>query len=872
MKSYLQRLAHVFVREVGDTLPQYTFVFPNHRAGLFFRRYLSESIESPLFAPKVQTINECFAELSDLRLADPLTLLVRLYALYAQQRPNAEPLEQFLHWGRMMLSDFSEIDNHLVANVEALFSAVHDWHEVEDRFTYLTDAQRAALSRFWREFLDSEEQHPDGVLHDRFVRTWELLYPLYTGLREGLLADGLAYDGLLHREVIESFDAIPEERLRPCYVFVGFNALTESERQLMLRLQSMGRADFYFDYESAYLQDLQNCASLFMADNKKLFHSRYVLPEAEDMSQPECTLIEVSSTVGEAYEVHHILQSLYAGSTSADFTHTAVVLPDEQLLIPLLSCFPPEVRKINVTMGYPLRATSLYMPVAYPEQFFSPMPQTAAAFVAQMRSLLTGMRTKENAEGVYQLVKVLDRIESVMAAYPQVVFSVDTVQQVLRMLTLETSIPYVGEPLDGLQVMGVLETRALDFDNLIITGFNDDLYPGHTKGNSFVPYVLRRGFGLPTSERQDAIFAYNFYRMLSYARHVWFITNSTADEQHSGEVSRYLYQLQWQYGVDIEHETVVSPLVVSAYDSMQAIEKTDEMLSVLSAYAQRGMSATALNQYMSCPKQFYYRHIAGIHEPPEEEDVTVADNVLGEVLHATIQELYQPFEGKNVTSSDIDRVQQQFDQRFTGGQHPLLQDLQGDILAEQVVRSYVNNILEWDKMQAPFVYVASEQAVRRVLTIQGVGDVWFYGKIDRVDVQGTDMRVIDYKTGAADLVYTSMPEVFARKKVGQQKVFQTLLYCWLLEGRTKNSAECAAKNTVPHIYPVRRLTVNEDGIQTFIRTKQGEQKVCFADVRDEFVDGLQSLLQEMFDKGTSFDVTEDKEKVCKNCPFTLLCR
>ncbi len=871
MKSYLQRLAYVFAREVGGDLPQYTFVFPNHRAGLFFRRYLSESIETPMFAPKVQTINECFAELSDLRLADPLTLLVRLYALYEQHRAEAEPLEQFLHWGRMMLSDFSEIDNHLVANVEALFSAVHDWHEVEDRFAYLTEAQRVALRRFWKEFLDSEEQHPEGVLHGRFVRTWELLYPLYIGLREWLLADGLAYEGLLHREVIESFDTIPEERLKACYVFVGFNALTESERQLMLRLQSLGRADFYFDYESAFLQDPKNCASLFMGDNKQQFHSRYVLPQVTDMSQPECTLIEVSSTVGEAYEVHHILQSLYSDNTSVDYTHTAVVLPDEQLLIPLLSCFPQEVRKINVTMGYPLRATSLYMPVAYPEQFLTPMPQTAVAFVEQMRTLLATMRTTENAEGVYQLLKVLDKIESVMAAYPQVAFSVETVQQVLRMLTLETSVPYVGEPLDGLQVMGVLETRALDFDNLIITGFNDDLYPGRTRGNSYVPYVLRRGFGLPTSERQDAIFSYNFYRMLSYANHVWFITNTTADDQHSGEVSRYLYQLQWQYGMNITREKVVNPLVVSANNSMRAIEKTDEMLEVLSAYTQRGISATALNQYMSCPKQFYYHHIEGLHEPAKEEDVTVADTVLGEVLHTTIQGLYQQFEGKNVTLSDIDSMQEQFEHLFVGGQHPLLQALQGDILAEQVVRSYVNNILERDKTQVPFLYIASEKSIRRVLTIQGVGNVWFYGKIDRIDVQGNEVRVIDYKTGSADLTYNSMSKVFERKKPGQKYIFQTLLYCWLLEGLSADSAVSGGSTFVPHIYPVRRLVADENNMQTFVHTKKDKQKISFSDVRDEFVDSLQSLLQEMFDKGTCFDVTEDKENVCKICPFTLLC-
>ena len=235
----LQRLAQTFAREVGSSLPQYTFVFPNHRAGLFFRKYLSQAVDKPVFSPEILTINECFAQLTDLRLADQLTLLVRLYDLYRHLRPDAEPIEQFLYWGKMMLSDFSEIDNHLIPNVEALFYAVRDLHDIDDRFRYLTDNQRDAIHRFWGEFLTSEAHHPDSTMHPHFLRTWQLLYPLYTSLRQNLLSDGLAYDGLLHREVIEHLDSIDPQRLKQHYVFVGFNALTESERGFLFRLREL---------------------------------------------------------------------------------------------------------------------------------------------------------------------------------------------------------------------------------------------------------------------------------------------------------------------------------------------------------------------------------------------------------------------------------------------------------------------------------------------------------------------------------------------------------------------------------------------------------------------------------------------------------
>ena len=367
--SYLQRLAQVFAQEVGNELTGYTFVFPNRRAGLFFRRYLGQALPQPIFSPRVMTINECFASLSDLRVTDQLTLLMRLYTQYQQLRPNPEPIEQFLHWGKMMLADFSEIDNHLVSNVEALYEAVKDLHDIDEHFLTLTDTQRNAIKKFWGDFYASTDKN-SNTLHHRFIRTWELLYPLYKGLTDSLLHDNLAYEGLLHRQVIEHWADIPADRFETHYVFIGFNALTESERQLLIHLRDRGIADFYFDYEDTYLSDPDNRASLFREDNLRTFPSRYEVPERTEKTKQKITLLSVDSTVGEAREVHQVLSELYPKDTplNTDFTRTAVVLPDEQLLIPLLDCFPKGVKKINVTMGYPLRASEIDMPLAYPEK------------------------------------------------------------------------------------------------------------------------------------------------------------------------------------------------------------------------------------------------------------------------------------------------------------------------------------------------------------------------------------------------------------------------------------------------------------------------------------------------------------------------
>lgn len=870
MKGKLEQIAQVFVREVGDDLQRYTFVFPNHRAGLFFRKYLAKYVDSPLFAPRVMSINECFAQLTDLQVADPLTLLLRLYSEYCQIYPNAEGLDRFIYWGKMMLADFSEIDNHMVTHVEALFASIKDLHAIEERFHYLTDNQRKALSRFWQEFQVSNQRHPDTVLHQRFLHTWDLLYPLYTALRKNLKADGMAYEGMLHREVLEHWNEIPAEQFQEQYVFLGFNALTTSERELMLRLQREGKADFYFDYDSPYLRDPQNKASLFMNENQRLFQSRFTIPDSQysvsSNDNSDITLITVPSTVGEVYEVHRILKGIIP-TKAQDLTRTAVVLPDEQLLIPMLNAFPDSVEKINVTMGYPLRATSLYMSVAYSEQYLHSMPDRAEEFVAQMREYLLSLRNEDNAEGVYQLTKVLDRLKNAISNYKQIAFTVADVQQLLKMLTLESTIPYSGEPLDGLQVMGVLETRALDFDNVIITGFNDDEYPGRSSGNSFVPHTLRCGFDLPTLDRQNAIFAYNFYRMISYAKHVWLISNSVADEQHSGEVSRFYYQLKWQYGVDVKHVVVTHALRTPHVAVCLPIAKDQRLQAI------RSLSATALTTYLRCPKQFYYKYIEHLKEPAPDESISVSELTLGNVLHGLMEKLYAPYVGKHVTASDVQELLDVVNDDSRWAIMDALASLRGDVLAERVVRSYVVNVLTYDYQQAPFTYVGSEQELYAYLQ-----DCKLYGYADRIDIKGDTLRIIDYKTGRTDILYTSMKDVFGvtekmtnekyvPREKGKPQVLQTMLYCWCASNMQEY--EWMTKNMVPHIYPVRRL--QDVDMQTSVHTNT-EEPLLFDKVQNrEFVTELEQLLGELFDMNIPFVPTMDNHS-CESCAFAQLCK
>ncbi len=911
--SYLKNLAETFAREVGDNLQHYVFIFPNQRAGLFFRRDLALALGRPTLSPQIMTINDCFYSLTDTQLADPIDLLLRVARIHneirEEQHLEPEDLDRFLFWGKMLLGDFNEIDNHLVPDVRKFFDNIRELHSIDTHFNSQSTIHQTP---------DTKHQTPNT--------NWESslpLYDIYTRLQSELRAEGLAYDGMLHREVIESLSAegdlsaqrsfSPKDGISAVgglktYIFIGFNALTTSEEQLMLYFKEHGQADFYFDYSDPLVTDKNNRASLFMERNRQLFPSKYDLSETPSNSNlSTLNYIEVNSTVAEAQEVHRILTGL-AGL--AGLERTAVVLPDEQLLIPLLHTLPKSIDKVNVTMGYPLSATPTYALISlitdlqqrmtdagfyhkdvtailshpyvhrlapeacdaikrdivkrnriyidaatfdkdeYLSLLFSAEPDT-------WREILNHF-PEDASEAVYRVQTVLNRIDKYYSSYNSKLptegrnqtatlnFQLST----LNLMLSTESIPYMGEPLEGLQVMGILETRALDFDNIILTGFNDDLYPGNSITNSFIPYEVRCEYYLPTVERKDAIFAYNFYRMIGYAKQVWFIANTRADEQHSGEPSRYLYQLQYQFGKEINHIVVQDSLAAGGISEC-ADAPLNSKLSTLNSFTPSG-----LNTYLRCPRLYYWQYIEGLREPEQvHEDIDPRE--LGTQLHLLLQNYYEPFCGKTVTKEDIERMLRQLPQ--------------GDEPMSILLREYAGLILERDLALAPFTYIATEQPRQMDLTLAGGAIVTLKGTIDRVDTKHqTHYRIVDYKTGGAKLEFSSIASLFDPTDTNRNSyALQTILYSILYESGLPLSDGSGTDDRAiePHIYGVRLLA---QGAETAVHQK-GQEVVDVAAIKEEFMGYISQLISEIRNPENTFPCTEDTFNKCDRCPFLPLC-
>ena len=962
MNSFLYRVAQTFHSHYQEEISSLKFVFPNHRAGLFFQRYLGEIVGKPLFSPEILTINECFAMASDWQSADRLSMLFRLYRIFREHSQSEETFDSFVYWGEMLLADFNDVDKYR-ADARQLFTNITELREIDRIFNVFSPEQIAAIKQFWSNF----EPVQEGKTKEEFIATWKILYPVYEQFRAELIAENTATEGMICRDVADRLEAkedIPEFAGKQ-FVFVGFNALNPCEKKLMEELQRRGQADFYWDYEAVELRDSDNPASLFYVENIHAFHSRFhIEPVVESLLEKEIEIIAVPSAVGQAKQVYNILDKIYpreqqtvsSKQQAANWVNTAVVLPDESLLVPLLHSFPQQIEKINITMGFPLKATPVSgliehifelqrrLRVSGNEVLFYHQTvsnilnhqyiallcasETAqithemtvnnriyisaeelhknellsAIFIPQtetteflpyllniLRALQKGWQMASDDKKLFQLERdflyqyyiTINRMVDIINARPaEVEMELDTLMRLTRQLIAGITIPFIGEPLDGLQIMGVLETRGLDFENLIVTSFNEGIFPSKSASNSFIPYNLRKGFNLPTHEHQDAITAYNFYRLIHRAKRVFFLYDSRTEGMQTGEISRFAHQLYYHYGVEARQKDVSFDI---GFGNQKAIEiqKSADVIEKLQAFCtenedSKSLSASSINSYIDCPLQFYLTKVEAVEEADEVHE-TVESNMFGSIFHKTMENLYAGFKGHMVQADDIElliknpaRIDKEihiaFNTEHFKRKSGKFIPLEGNnILIASVLRKYIMQVLKVDKDYAPFTYHDSEARHKMQYPIrEGKLKVNLKGFIDRIDEKEGRLRILDYKTGIGKLDFSNLSDAFDREKKDRPKfVLQTLLYCLLYEHETGN------RNTVPGIFYIRDAF--KEDFDTTLNNKDLKEKVTdFSGYETQFREKLNAQLEEIFNPEIPFGQTAN-EKVCEYCPYRGVC-
>ena len=942
MTAFLKQVAaHYFgAQDIG----RYCFVFPNRRSLVFFKKYLGEEVKErgggkPLSVPPLYPVNEFFLQLGGGTPAERLTLLLELYRCYRELSPQAEPLDEFVFWGETLLADFDDIDKYLV-DARGLLCNVTEFKQMQDGLDYLTPTQKNALERFLDHFRGMETDKDD--VQGRFVRLWNLLYPLYESFHKTLEEKGLQTEGGIYRSLAERLkgggsvkdlleSAFPEAER---FVFVGLNAFTEAEHLLLSRMRDAGLAEFVWDFESQEIRDPANQSSRFLAQNLRDFPQAFPLEKLA--GKPQVTVISIPSAVGQAKLAPCILEEIGPGVNPVE---TAFILPDENLLLPLLHAIPPAYDAVNVTMGYPMAGSALYTLLDALGQFqlkrrqrpdgwyayhrpvrevFSSglfkallsdeekavvaQVQAAARYYIPLKDLQGGpvldllfqaiLTQPEQASAAQNhalekyLADVAACVGARLSASGQMLLELDFARRCHTTLTLlqqkdlellpvthlnlvkrlleGISVPFRGEPLEGLQVMGPLETRALDFRNVVILSANEGMFPRRSLRSSFIPPELRKGFGLPTHEHQDAVWAYYFYRLLQRAEHVWLICDSRTEGLRGGEESRFIKQLSYHFGWKLERK--VATAAMHPTEAAGDIPKTDEDVRKI---REGHLSASTLQSYLHCPAQFYFKVVQGL-EGEEEVAESLDQGMLGRVFHKVMEELYDlPV----VTPQDIaafkadkTRLKRLIREQIIDQMHSV--EVSGrNLVLENVLLDYVLRTLDHD---ARLLGDSGSEGFR-ILGLEQFRETRFegfriLGYVDRMDsYRSGEVRIVDYKTGRVedeDLLITDdnaaavVEKLFGPVNKSRPKI---ALQLFVYDLFAKEDPALRGQQVVNSIYSTaRRYTGALPDVPAspeFLRLTR---------------ERLKEMLREMTDTAVPFRRTEEKDS-CAWCDFKDIC-
>ena len=879
MKSFLNIVAADMLSHFTNDMRDVTVVFPSKRAGMFLSREFATLSPKPVWAPHYCTMGELFQSLTPIQLADPLECVFHLYCVMQEVlgAEYSETLDDFWSWGEVLMADFDDIDKHL-SNAKAIFTNIAD-HERLRTLDYLDERQRETLERFFGTF---SLKRSTG-LQEKFLRTWDRMFDIYTLLHERLLSQGKLWEGALFRHVVEQMksDESLVEKLtqgRRAVCFAGFNVLGTAEHTLMSLVQREGKARFYWDYDIYYCHPKSdNEAGYFMRKNLQDFPSAIEDTEAFDNFSHLSDVTFIASTTDNA-------AARYVGtwSTASPGTSSAVILCNESLMQPVLHAIPDTEGEVNVTMGFPVSDTPVFGIVMallklQIEGYDAERKRFRFPFVkALQRQPFYELLAEEDCLAYHagSTVELLDwlvgHLRRIALHYAQIekpnlyeqlysetVFRTDRMlcllrelvgsgwpasplllRRLLRQMMASTKIPFHSEPDRGLQVMGVLETRCLDFENILLLSAEEGSLPRSASANSFIPESLREAFGMTTWRHRICVYAYYFYRLVQRSRHLTCIYNENCSGGTQHEMSRFLRQMLAETAIPIRTLWLQSEPRLKSVPPLQ-VEKTPEVMALLRERYDQSieggkritLSPSAINSYMKCPMQFYLGSVLRIRQDDDPEE-GISASLIGDIFHDTAKFFYEWIQeryGTDLITADMLREPKvlvpmldaafdvcrfnptdAFDRlpelrlRFEGkapsqppprGRSvmpphpsqvlPLHGGVRGglgelhykgtDLIAHDVILRYLQELVRYDASHAPFRIVGTE--VERTLDVEVAGvKLKVGGRIDRIDEMGGRLRIVDYKTGSHVPEKVKMENVVGLNTRHEDYYLQTFIY------------------------------------------------------------------------------------------------
>ncbi len=954
--AFLEDIIDHVLKAYPDQTGDICIVTPNRRAGLFMRKYLSEKAHTPMWTPEMYSIEDFINRITGYTICDKLQLMLEFYEVYhGMEKGDAEDADSFFTWAPAVLRDFDDIDN-----------ALADRDKIYD---HLVSAR----------YIDT--WNPDGseptAFQKKYLAFLGKLKAYHHQLAQHLTAKQMAWQGLSSRLAAERVCSgkadLPRERI----IFTGFNALTQAEESLIHHLITQGKAEYHVDADPFYTDDPEHEAGRFIRKYRKKFNLAVRQPPASHFAKTSkhIHIYGIAKQVNQARLAGNLLQQEHGLAADAS---TAVVLADENLLIPMLNALPEDTGGINVTMGYPLSRTNMYaffdslfklhlhaLPPSRennaPSYHHKDLHRLFSHSISALSwdpdqgrekciNLLNGIKKanlsfctwhdlcalsgdkegfgkafaflaedwnkdasrilpaclelcgrydrlfRERAgrqgqdiiktpffadfESLYHFARMFRQMETMTQRFRFLTNS-NTICRLIRQSASEIRLPFTGEPLEGLQVMGMLETRSLDFKQVMILSMNEGVLPKPKPSHSLIPYEVKKSFGLRLYHEQDAIYAYHFYRLLQRAENITLIYNTQTQDLGSSEKSRYITQLKYELprynpDVTISEDIVSLPPPVNKAEAAIQIEKSPDVMKRLMRQAEKGFSPSALARHIRCPLQFYFEKIAGIEEAEEVEE-TLEARTLGTIIHGALEDLYGPLAGQVIRPEELESMskrlgevtEKRFREEYGGG----MMHAGKNLLLYHLTMRYLEHVIRADQEELKVAAAKNEQISLQAMEKRLQADlpvhtggakqkVHIRGVADRIDKKGGLVRIIDYKTGAiqpVELKITTWAEPL--EDPAKEKSFQLLCYAWLYHQQNPDEHRLQ-----PGIISTR---APGKGLHTINHTdsKEGIRREHLA----EFTTALQAMIRDILDPSLPFTQTEDTG-LCKYCAFRVTCR
>ena len=956
--SFISKLAKHIQDNYNLQKEGLTVVFPNKRAAYYLRNAFKKNCEQTLWLPQMISFEEAITQWSGITLVDNIDLLFELIDIDAQLNAKQESdLKVFGSQAAQMAKDFDEIDQYGI--------------DAKGVFSYVLEHKRLEIWNFDEEKSKEKEK--------KYLQFFLSLHNYYSHLRERLASQGKGYYGMITRQLSElTEDELLEKVGEGKILFAGFNAMTATEERIINTLVRNGKAEILFDYDRYYLEDPNNEAGHF-ARRYQAKHPEWLNGGITDQLRTEQKTIHIISASGSTLQA----KALQAKLQETNDTKQAVVLADENLLIPVLNAIPDNgtYSDFKVSMGYPMANTPVSQLV---KAFFTlchhdkikrnageqvtegwyiwpifnlmdleivkivfPKAETAAfsrwktdsvnsgKFIFEEKDLddfkpitgiheflsiiLTGLsnRTpmallttldrllaflthtllaKESdsrpnflINQVSETGKYVSRLMQIAERNTNYVKDLQSVEILYRLLVSGATIKLKSDSTDGLQIMGLLETRNLGFERLHLLSVNEGILPPDKSRGSFIPQFIRRASGLPSYAESQAVVAYNFYSLLQNGKDIYLYYNDLG-ESSGGEASRFILQIKHELAknanIKIVEEAFESESESAPDSTPISAQKAEALDRLHYLIGEKGLSPSALSTYLNCPLKYYLRYIVQIKDESVEEDVGAND--IGTVIHDTLELLfadYLPHDGNQVIiNKDLfdKKIKTQWEEKLAEAMAKVFPkgfpDVGFNYLNHVTIEQQLKNYLEYTSKQlahGDLIILETEGELRACLKT-GQGDYVFSGRADRIDRYGGVIRVIDYKTGHVDNADLKLPvrhhsdNDLDYLRTIPDKALQLLMYkyMYLKEHHTQEPVE----GSIHGLKYAHTIEFNLSKIMP--KDEDADANVDFLGDRSFITDMeamLKAVVDEMLDTKKPFEQAKNDDK-CKYCEFKLICK